>query len=93
MSKKLIIFRGYEVSPNWPNRLRKAQLITTIKIDDVELPRIKYGEEHIKYGEEHNNLPCHDCCAILGEYHVPGCDVERCPNCCGQLISCSCVEG
>ena len=33
---------------------------------------------------------CHDCPALEGEYHEPGCDVERCPFCGDQLISCDC---
>lgn len=33
---------------------------------------------------------CHDCGARHGHQHHPGCDVERCPTCHGQLISCDC---
>ncbi len=36
------------------------------------------------------NKICHDCHAKEGEYHLPGCDMERCPFCGGQLISCNC---
>lgn len=31
---------------------------------------------------------CHDCQALPGEYHKPGCDTERCPGCGGQMIGC-----
>jgi len=33
---------------------------------------------------------CHDCNAKPGELHELGCDMETCPKCGGQLISCSC---
>ena len=35
---------------------------------------------------------CHDCNISPGGLHHPGCDMERCPKCKGQLISCSCLE-
>ncbi len=33
---------------------------------------------------------CHDCGAKEGEIHMWGCDMEECPFCGGQLISCDC---
>ena len=33
---------------------------------------------------------CHDCGVREGEIHQLGCDMERCPFCGGQLITCSC---
>jgi hypothetical protein len=36
---------------------------------------------------------CHDCNVDAGQKHHPDCDMERCPQCDGQLISCGCLEG
>jgi len=35
---------------------------------------------------------CHDCNIVNGGFHHPGCDVERCPKCGGQLITCGCLD-
>lgn len=39
------------------------------------------------------NKQCHDCGIVnaKGNVHHFGCDVERCPICKGQLISCGCI--
>lgn len=34
---------------------------------------------------------CGDCGVKEGQLHLPGCDMERCPFCGAQLISCDCV--
>lgn len=39
------------------------------------------------------SIKCHDCLCPPGGIHHPGCDVERCPKCKGQLISCRCLRG
>ena len=41
------------------------------------------------------NKRCHDCNIVNegGNVHHPGCDMEKCPKCKGQLISCGCLDG
>jgi len=36
------------------------------------------------------NECCHDCGVEPGRYHHWDCDMEKCPKCGGQLISCTC---
>lgn len=35
---------------------------------------------------------CHDCGVKEGQIHEVGCDMERCPICGGQFISCHCSQ-
>ena len=84
---ELVPFRGTEVASFWPKHVEAAQAKATYRlIKDV--PRIRYGDE-AGIGDAADFL-CHDCAAKRGEFHVPGCDMERCPECGKQLISCAC---
>lgn len=53
--------------------------------DGIELPSIPYEPSYKSDG-------CHDCYTPVGGMHHPGCDMERCPRCSGQLISCGCLD-
>jgi hypothetical protein len=60
-----------------------------------EFKRIKYHYEArygnlMTHGGEKDR--CHDCGVSPNALHHPGCDVEECPICHGQLISCICNE-
>lgn len=79
-------FRGTMVASFWPAKLAQAQLKTTYF---VELSRIRYGDE--PSGLHAAQYPCSDCGAVRGECHVPGCDMEECPVCHGQALSCDCI--
>ena len=47
-----------------------------------------YARSTYHFGEGDGR--CHDCNAKHGNIHHEGCDVERCPKCGGQFISCDC---
>ena len=66
-----------------------------VRIVGAELKQTPYGEEtkgpdgtsYIDYSPR-----CHDCGVAPGGFHHPGCDVERCPRCDGQLIGNHCLD-
>lgn len=75
--------------PGWIEQIRKAQFTTHIRfLDDVVLARVRYGYEDDDWGSNHKR--CGDCGVAYGQVHVSGCDIEQCPRCKGQSISCDC---
>jgi hypothetical protein len=52
------------------------------------LPRIRFGSEDRRWRMRR----CGDCGVERGGYHHPGCDIEQCPDCLGQAISCWCSD-
>lgn len=49
---------------------------------------IRYGSESGLRRVKHR---CGDCGVLPGQVHHHGCDIERCPACEEQSISCDCV--
>jgi len=68
--------------------MSKSSVVTCDKniviVDGKEYPR------NTKYHDV--NVRCHDCNIVNGFVHHFGCDMERCPKCDGQLISCDCIS-
>ena len=64
--------------------------------DGILMEAIPYQEEG-KFDEMPVMKPdparrCHDCNVAAGGFHHPGCDMEECPRCHGQLLSCGCLD-
>ena len=75
----------------WEDMIAAAQAVQTCVVNGTRYGRVRYGEEEDDWGSDEHD--CHDCAVTKGQFHVPGCDVERCPACGGQFISCDCNRG
>lgn len=86
--RRHILFRGVPMIEGWPEKIFAAQQVTSYTLAGRAVRRIPYGDEHSDWGADRQ--ACHDCRVLKGEFHVPSCDVEQCPVCGGQIITCNC---
>ena len=91
LGKKFDIVNGQKVMPGWGKKLDQAQKFRIISNDLPGQFEQKSPTAYIRVRHQGSHV-CGDCAADPGQLHVPGCDVEKCPKCKGQLISCGCFE-
>lgn len=93
--REVVLYNGIEVSRGWPAEVMAAQSETTITLNEKEFARLRRGVGWPSLGEypchDCGVYPCHDCGVVDGQLHVPMCDMEVCPRCFGQLITCGCL--
>lgn len=100
--KDCVFYRGIEVRKEELQSIKyeiekwgKHSYFTTSS--GAKVDRIPFGEE-IKYMDKSliSSVSCifyeycPDCMAMQGEYHMPDCDIEICPVCKKQKLSCEC---
>lgn len=88
MSEERIVYRGATMIASWPAKIEAAQRQRYYRLNGSFVERVAYGREHTDWRA--TEVPCHDCRVLAGELHVPGCDVEECPVCGGQVFACDC---
>lgn len=103
-ASELMVFRGQEILKtqieSYKAEIDKySKLDCFITSDGEQVKRIAFGEENYFFLHNGNDNGmstlydyeyCDDCGAAQNEYHLELCDLEVCPICHGQKLSCNC---
>jgi hypothetical protein len=63
-------------------------IIDAFHRNGVRFDMVAYGDE---YGRATSGERCADCGVVGGGWHHVGCDLQQCPACDRQLLSCGCL--
>jgi len=90
--RTFVVYNGVEMHKDNPKDIVAAQRVLFFLEGDQKYSRIPYGEEPgwLEYASNFAEIPCHDCGVVKGQYHTYSCDMEECPKCHSQLLSCGC---
>lgn len=87
--EEFVTYNGVEMVRTWPAEIVAAQTDRTVVLHGREFERLPYGSE--PGWEISAHRPCGDCGVRRGQLHVATCDVQACPRCFGQLLTCGCL--
>ena len=63
----------------------------SLRIGDADYEPIRWGDER-GYRVLYVTDQCGDCGVPKGGVHHHGCDLEQCPACLSQALSCGCID-
>jgi hypothetical protein len=72
--------------PRWQGEKKPEMNPQRFVINGQEFGRVRYGDG----SDDLDQLKCDDCGVLRGQLHKIGCDLEPCPCCDSQAISCDC---
>lgn len=89
-----VVFRNEEMPISYKNEFLKEIALNkyqgTFQDENGTMyKRIPYGNE-VFYNPDECHEYCPDCAAAVGEFHYDRCDIEICPKCGRQYLSCNC---
>jgi hypothetical protein len=87
MAKNTIIYNGVKMTEDWPGKIESSQKQPHYTVAGRIYPRVRFGDEDPRWGDR----PCRDCGVLKGQFHVIGCEYERCPVCAESFAGgCTC---
>lgn len=90
--EEIVYFNDVFMPKELQEAIEEEQFHTSLVIEGQLYERIRYGssKEWVEVDTDYSAHLCHDCSVAKGQIHLLDCDVEKCPKCGGQLISCGC---
>lgn len=87
--REFITYNGIEVPRGIPAEIIRAQAVEQYTVDGMAYARIRYGSE-LGFQSDWTRA-CGDCAVAVGQFHLDSCDIEQCPRCGQQALSCPCA--
>ena len=73
---------------SWCDREMRVAMscsVGAMHLDGKRVDKVPWGRDG-----RHERGKCHDCGVVSGGFHHLGCDMQRCPLCRRQMMSCGC---